>query len=93
MKLFKLAAVAATGILLSAGIAGADDKPVVGLIMKSLANEFFQNMLEGAEAHACGDGVSVEHAGGELVSRRPGVAKGVGAALSNKLSRKKLGTL
>ena len=52
MKLFKLAAVAATGILLSAGIAGADDKPVVGLIMKSLANEFFQNMLEGAEAHA-----------------------------------------
>lgn len=52
MKLFKLAAVAATGILLSAGIAGADDKPVVGLIMKSLANEFFQNMLQGAEAHA-----------------------------------------
>ncbi len=52
MKLMKFAAAAATGILLSAGIAAADDKPVVGLIMKSLANEFFQNMLVGAEAHA-----------------------------------------
>ena len=52
MKLFKFAAAAATGILLSTGIASAEDKPVVGLIMKSLANEFFQNMLEGAEAHA-----------------------------------------
>ena len=52
MKLIKLAAAAATGILLSTGIAAAEDKPVVGLIMKSLANEFFQNMLEGAEAHA-----------------------------------------
>lgn len=52
MKLMKFAAAAATGILLSAGMAGADDKPVVGLIMKSLANEFFQNMLVGAEAHA-----------------------------------------
>lgn len=52
MKLFKFAAAAATGILLSTGIAAAEDKPVVGLIMKSLANEFFQNMLAGAEAHA-----------------------------------------
>ncbi|MGC3938828.1 sugar ABC transporter substrate-binding protein [Roseobacter sp. EG26] len=52
MKLIKFAAAAATGILLSAGIVAAEDKPVVGLIMKSLANEFFQNMLEGAEAHA-----------------------------------------
>ena len=52
MKLIKFAAAAATGILLSSGMAAADDKPVVGLIMKSLANEFFQNMLEGAEAHA-----------------------------------------
>ncbi|WP_298920395.1 sugar ABC transporter substrate-binding protein [uncultured Roseobacter sp.] len=52
MKLIKFAAAATTGILLSAGIAAAEDKPVVGLIMKSLANEFFQNMLEGAEAHA-----------------------------------------
>lgn len=51
MKLIKFAAAAATGILLSASIATADDKPVVGLIMKSLANEFFQNMLAGAEAH------------------------------------------
>lgn len=52
MKLMKFAAAAATGILLSAGMVAADDKPTVGLIMKSLANEFFQNMLVGAEAHA-----------------------------------------
>ncbi|WP_299777446.1 sugar ABC transporter substrate-binding protein [uncultured Roseobacter sp.] len=52
MKLMKFAAAAATSILLSTSIAAADDKPVVGLIMKSLANEFFQNMLAGAEAHA-----------------------------------------
>ncbi|WP_298969367.1 sugar ABC transporter substrate-binding protein [uncultured Roseobacter sp.] len=52
MKLIKFVAAAATGILLSTGIAIAEEKPVVGLIMKSLANEFFQNMLEGAEAHA-----------------------------------------
>jgi ribose transport system substrate-binding protein len=29
-----------------------DDKPVVALIMKSLANEFFKTMQEGAEAYA-----------------------------------------
>ena len=52
MKLFKFAAAAATGILLSGGIAMAEDKPVVGLVMKSLANEFFQNMMVGAEEHA-----------------------------------------
>lgn len=52
MKLIKYAASAATGILLSAGFAAADDQPVVGLVMKSLANEFFQNMMVGAEAHA-----------------------------------------
>lgn len=52
MKLMKFAAAAATSILLSTSIAAAEDKPVVGLIMKSLANEFFQNMLAGAEAHA-----------------------------------------
>lgn len=52
MKLRKLAITAATGLLLSSGIAMADDKPVVGLVMKSLANEFFQSMLAGAEAHA-----------------------------------------
>jgi ribose transport system substrate-binding protein len=51
MKLFKIAAAAATGLAMLAGTAQADDKPVVGLIMKSLANEFFQNMLVGAQAH------------------------------------------
>lgn len=36
--------------------AQADDKPVVGLVMKSLANEFFKNMVEGAQAFAEKDG-------------------------------------
>lgn len=53
-----LAASAAIAFGLFAGAAQAQDadqpadQPVVGLVMKSLANEFFQNMLEGAEAHA-----------------------------------------
>jgi ribose transport system substrate-binding protein len=51
MKLINFAAAAATGILLSVTAAIADDKPVVGLVMKSLANEFFQNMMVGAEEH------------------------------------------
>jgi ribose transport system substrate-binding protein len=51
MKIFKFAAAAATGLALLAGTAMANDKPKVGLIMKSLANEFFQNMMAGAEAH------------------------------------------
>ncbi|WP_085899856.1 sugar ABC transporter substrate-binding protein [Kiloniella majae] len=51
MKFMKIAAAAATSIALLAGSAQAEDKPVVGLIMKSLANEFFQNMLEGAKEH------------------------------------------
>ncbi|QFT00732.1 D-ribose-binding periplasmic protein precursor [Labrenzia sp. THAF191b] len=51
MKLLKIAAAAATGLALLGGTALADEKPVVGLIMKSLANEFFQNMMVGAEEH------------------------------------------
>ncbi|PRY23195.1 monosaccharide ABC transporter substrate-binding protein (CUT2 family) [Aliiruegeria haliotis] len=51
MKFLKLAAAAATGIALLSSTALADDKPVVGLVMKSLANEFFQNMMEGAKEH------------------------------------------
>ncbi|EAV46118.1 periplasmic binding protein/LacI transcriptional regulator [Stappia aggregata IAM 12614] len=47
----KIAVAAATGLALLGGTALADDKPVVGLIMKSLANEFFQNMMVGAEEH------------------------------------------
>jgi len=31
--------------------AAAPEKPVVALVMKSLANEFFQNMVEGAKQH------------------------------------------
>lgn len=51
MKFMKYAAIAATSFGLIMGSANAADKPKVGLIMKSLANEFFQNMLAGAEAH------------------------------------------
>lgn len=51
MKILKYLAVSATAIALFTGTAYAADKPVVGLVMKSLANEFFQNMLEGANAH------------------------------------------
>jgi len=35
-----------------AGVAQAADKPKVALVMKSLANEFFQTMQDGARAHA-----------------------------------------
>lgn len=52
MRLFRFAAAAAAGISLLSSPVMAQDKPVVGLVMKSLANEFFQNMLEGAEQHA-----------------------------------------
>jgi ribose transport system substrate-binding protein len=51
----KLGNMIAAGLLagtLSMPVASlAADKPVVGLVMKSLANEFFKNMLEGAKAH------------------------------------------
>ena len=33
-----------------------DEKPVVGLVMKSLANEFFKSMEEGARKFAQADG-------------------------------------
>jgi ribose transport system substrate-binding protein len=36
--------------------AAKDEKPVVGLVMKSLANEFFKSMEEGARAFAQADG-------------------------------------
>lgn len=43
------------------GVAGSparaeDKKPVVGLVMKSLANEFFKSMEEGARKYAAADG-------------------------------------
>ena len=52
MRISRTLTAAAVAVGLLAGPAAAqDDKPVVGLVMKSLANEFFMNMLEGAEAH------------------------------------------
>jgi len=54
-KTLLAAATVASGLvvtpLLAPVAAFAADKPVVGLVMKSLANEFFKNMLEGAQAH------------------------------------------
>ncbi len=53
MKLKNLAATAVLALATSFAPAFADaERPVVGLVMKSLANEFFQNMMAGAEAHA-----------------------------------------
>ena len=53
MKFTKFIAAAATSVSLLATAAYADaDHPKIGLVMKSLANEFFQNMMVGAEAHA-----------------------------------------
>jgi ribose transport system substrate-binding protein len=46
-----LAAATLNGLLLTSA-AFAEDKPMVGLVMKSLANGYFQNMMAGAEAHA-----------------------------------------
>ncbi|MEO1092152.1 MAG: sugar ABC transporter substrate-binding protein [Pseudomonadota bacterium] len=51
MRFLQIAAVAMTSVALLSGSAVAQDKPVVGLVMKSLANEFFQNMMEGAKEH------------------------------------------
>lgn len=53
MTFTKFIAAAATSLSLVATSAIADEeRPVIGLVMKSLANEFFQNMMVGAEAHA-----------------------------------------
>jgi ribose transport system substrate-binding protein len=41
----------AVGLVLAGGCQKKKDKPVVALVMKSLANEFFKTMEEGAKAH------------------------------------------
>ncbi|RED49052.1 sugar ABC transporter substrate-binding protein [Aestuariispira insulae] len=52
MKFTKFVTAAAVSLMMAAGGASADEKkPVVGLVMKSLANEFFKDMLEGAKEH------------------------------------------
>ncbi|PLW77948.1 sugar ABC transporter substrate-binding protein [Cohaesibacter celericrescens] len=51
MTFLKTIAAVALGGMMMTSTALAADKPVVGLVMKSLANEFFQNMMEGAKAH------------------------------------------
>ena len=54
----RLGCLAVVSLLVAAGCGGeqepaaaGDDRPTVALIMKSLANEFFVNMAEGAEQH------------------------------------------
>src|SRR5438094_5626086 len=51
-QFLKTSALAAGAIALPFGSAFAADKPKVGLVMKSLANEFFKQMQAGAEAYA-----------------------------------------
>jgi len=52
MKLRSFLTIMATCVGLALPVSAlAQDKPVVGLIMKSLANEFFKDMADGAEAH------------------------------------------
>jgi ribose transport system substrate-binding protein len=41
----------ALGLMLTGGCQKKSDKPTVALVMKSLANEFFKTMEEGAKAH------------------------------------------
>ncbi|HEU4382209.1 MAG TPA: sugar ABC transporter substrate-binding protein [Anaeromyxobacteraceae bacterium] len=53
--LYRILAVAAAAALALPATA-ADKKPVVGLVMKSLANEFFKSMEEGAVKYAKADG-------------------------------------
>ncbi|MDR1481499.1 MAG: sugar ABC transporter substrate-binding protein [Synergistaceae bacterium] len=51
-----LVLVLAFAMCLGGAAFAADKKPVVGLVMKSLANEFFKTMEEGARKFAAGDG-------------------------------------
>jgi ribose transport system substrate-binding protein len=46
-----LAVILALGLILAGGCRQKKDKPTVALVMKSLANEFFKTMEEGATAH------------------------------------------
>ena len=57
MKVAYRVLAAGVAIAVAGGQAGAEDKkPVVGLVMKSLANEFFKSMEEGAKKFAAADG-------------------------------------
>lgn len=51
-QVIRTSALAAGSLLLPAMPAFAQDKPKVGLVMKSLANEFFRQMQAGAEEYA-----------------------------------------
>lgn len=50
-RVFLSLALAVSLPLSATTMASAEDKPVIGLVMKSLANDFFKNMLEGAVTH------------------------------------------
>jgi ribose transport system substrate-binding protein len=55
-KILSLAILAVLVVTLGSMALAADKKPVVGLVMKSLANEFFKTMEEGARKFAAEDG-------------------------------------
>ncbi len=56
MKALSRILAVAIAAALALPVARAADKPVVGLVMKSLANEFFKSMEEGAVKYAKADG-------------------------------------
>jgi len=56
MALLLISGVVFAGGQSESATAGDDDRPVVGLVMKSLANEFFKTMEEGAQRFAEEDG-------------------------------------
>lgn len=56
MKKFLLCVLVVSLFLVPASSFAAEKKPVVGLVMKSLANEFFKTMEEGARKFAAQDG-------------------------------------
>ncbi|MDR1977303.1 MAG: sugar ABC transporter substrate-binding protein [Synergistaceae bacterium] len=56
MKKFLLCALVVSLLCVSTSSLAAEKKPVVGLVMKSLANEFFKTMEEGARKFAAEDG-------------------------------------
>lgn len=55
-RAYRVIATAVALALVGAPASAEDKKPVVGLVMKSLANEFFKSMEEGARKFAAADG-------------------------------------
>ncbi len=56
LKKFLAGVITLTMVAFATSVCFSADKPVVGLVMKSLANEFFKTMEEGARKYAAEDG-------------------------------------